>query len=70
MNQAIGSAVDDNKAYDYESAIQSVSEAAKDADGLTLLMLQKHLQDLCAAHLAYLKGGQHAFMQRIDASRN
>lgn len=45
----------DNRGYDHESAIQSVSEAAKDADGLTLLILQKHLKDVCDAHLAYLR---------------
>lgn len=44
-----------SKGYGFESAICAAAEAAKSADGLTLLMLQKHLQDLCAAHLAYLK---------------
>lgn len=41
--------------FDYESAIGAVAEAAKGADGLTLLILQKHLKDLCDAHLQALK---------------
>lgn len=41
--------------FEYESAIGVVSEAAKGADGLTLLILQKHLQALCDAHLEALK---------------
>lgn len=57
MDQLTELSAVDSKGYDYESAIRSVAEAAKDADGLTLLMLQKHLKDVCDAHLAYLRGG-------------
>lgn len=57
MDQLTELSAVDSKGYDYESAIRSVAEAAKDADGLTLLMLQKHLRDVCDAHLAYLRGG-------------
>lgn len=44
-----------NPMYDYESAISTVAAAAKDADGLTLLILQDHLKQLCEAHMAALK---------------
>lgn len=33
--------------YGLESAISSTAEAAKDAEGLTLLILQDHLKKLC-----------------------
>ena len=41
--------------FEYQSAIGAVAEAAKGADGLTALILQKHLKDLCDAHLLALK---------------
>lgn len=41
--------------YDFESAISTVAEAAKDAEGMTLLILQAHLKSLCDAHLQALK---------------
>lgn len=42
-------------AFDYGCAIQAVAAAAKEAEGMTLLILQKHLNNLCDAHLKALK---------------
>lgn len=43
-----------DRSYFFESAITSIAEAAKGAQDLTLLVLQAHLKDLCAAQLAFL----------------
>lgn len=40
--------------YEYESAIGSIAAAAKEAEGLTLLILQGHLKSVCEAHLLAL----------------
>ncbi|MCQ9618392.1 hypothetical protein L1889_18300 [Paenalcaligenes niemegkensis] len=48
--------ISDNNLFEYESAIGLVAEAAKGADGLTLLILQAHLENLCNAHLKALRG--------------
>lgn len=43
-----------------ESAITSTAQAAKDADGLAILILQKHLKELCILQLAKLSGTEVA----------
>lgn len=39
-----------------ESAISNAASSASGADGMTLLILQKHLNELCALQLARLSG--------------
>lgn len=41
-----------------ESAIYNAASAAQDAEGLTLLILQKHLKKLCTLQLSTLSGGE------------
>lgn len=43
-----------------ESAITNTAQAAKDADGLAVLILQKHLKELCILQLAKLSGAEVA----------
>ncbi|WP_289328829.1 hypothetical protein [Pseudomonas sp. 'CRE Jenny 4'] len=43
-----------------ESAITSTAQAAKDADGLAVFILQKHLKELCILQLAKLSGAEVA----------
>lgn len=42
--------------YEYESAISSIAAAAKEAEGLTLMILQGHLKSVCEAHFLALLG--------------
>lgn len=41
-----------------ESAIYNAASAASSAEGLTLLILQKHLKELCSLQLARLSGSE------------
>lgn len=40
--------------YDIESAIGSTAEATKGTDGLTTMILNSHLKELCEMQLEYL----------------
>lgn len=40
--------------YEIESAISSTAEATKGTDGLTNLILNNHLEELCEMQLKYL----------------
>lgn len=40
--------------YEIESAITATACAAKEADGITLVILQNHLKNLCALQLKVL----------------
>lgn len=44
--------------YEIESAISTTAEAAKGADGVTLLILQNHLKKLCGLQLKQLSPNQ------------
>ena len=52
--QGFATDLTDSRGYAFESAISCVAEAAKGAQDMTLLVLQAHLKDLCAAQLAFL----------------
>lgn len=43
-----------------ESAITNAAQAAKESHGMSLLILQKHLKELCKLQLARLSGAEVA----------
>lgn len=43
-----------------ESAISNAASSASGADGITLLILQRHLKELCTLQLARLSGAEVA----------
>jgi len=48
-----------NSGHDLESAISTIVEASRRAEGLTLLILQAHLRNLCRLQLQYLSPAEY-----------